>query len=295
MPCPDVNTVRAVPLKAEPVHRQAAFILRYIWTHPSNRSRRLRRVIFACYFQSRGRFLRRPTVVRLGVRSRIRAYLHESATSWVVYAHPPARDLLVWSKFLRPGDLFLDAGANAGVYTIWAIEHGAQVIAFEPNRLAAERFRENMALNGYKAELIEAAVADQQGFMLMTQDLDVANHLAFEEVQDTAVARVPVVTLDAVLGRRLAAGIKLDVEGAELLALKGAVRALSENRIRLLQLEWNHASQTVTGEDRRSTAEFLLSYGYELLSHDGDGNLSPLREWSFGNDVFARPSSVALS
>ena len=50
-----------------------------------------------------------------------------------------------------------DVGANVGTYTIWAAECGAEVIALEP---AADTFGlllENVALNGYQVEAIQAA------------------------------------------------------------------------------------------------------------------------------------------
>ncbi len=58
------------------------------------------------------------------------AYLHMSACSEVVYANPPSGELLVWQRNLRTGDCFIDIGAAVGVYSIFALEQGAKVIAF---------------------------------------------------------------------------------------------------------------------------------------------------------------------
>lgn len=230
--------------------------------------------------------------VRLGTRSKIRAYRHMSGTTEVVYANPPATELHVWSRHLQEGAFFVDVGANAGVYTIWALERGAEVLAVEPNPLACRRFRENLALNAYEARLVEAAVSDREGEVLITVDRDVGNHLVLDDsgTPDRATP-VPAVTLDALIGDRVVDGLKLDVEGAELLALQGAYGALADRRIKLMQLEWNVCSMEVTGTDRRSTAKLLQSHGYELLRADDDGNLSPTSDFSFGPDVFARPTS----
>ena len=43
--------------------------------------------------------------------------------------------MLVWQQALRPGDLFVDVGANIGSYAIWAADLGADVIALEPQRI----------------------------------------------------------------------------------------------------------------------------------------------------------------
>jgi len=274
------------------VHRQVASVLETIWSHPSNKDDRIRRVLLASYFQLKGRLFKRPLIVQLGNSSRIYAHLHFSASSDVVYANPPARDLLVWSRNLKSGDRFLDVGASVGVYSIWALEQGATVIAVEPNPTAASLYRQNMKLNGYGPELVEAAVADRPGQMSMTFDLDVANHLVLlPDARAQHVDLVPVTTVDDLIGDRTFAGVKLDVEGTEMMALRGAQRALSEKRIGLLQIEWNYASMDVTGEDRTSIGRFLEGFGYGLYRADDNGLLSPLRNPpAYGPDVFARPT-----
>lgn len=283
------STVKSTPLRDEPIHHQVAFIVRHIWTHPSNRDRRLRRLLFSCYFQARTRLLSRPMVVHVGRRSRIFARLHQSATSEVVYAHPHDRNLLHWERVVRPDDLFIDVGANVGVYSIWALEQGAEVIAVEPLSAACNSFRENMQLNGYTPEILQVAVADRNGTMPITSGLDVANHLVRDDSSGSVTTEVPVTTLDSVIGERTVAGLKLDVEGAEFLALQGGARALSEHRIRLIQIEWNHCSLHVVGEDRRPLAELLLGHGYKLFRFREDGSEVELDDYSFGPDVWARP------
>jgi FkbM family methyltransferase len=209
----------------------------------------------------------------------------------VVYANPPETETLVWSRYLQPDDWFIEVGASIGVYSIIALEQGAQVTAFEPNQEAAKLFRENMALNGYKADLHEKAVSNRIGTLGMTSDLDVSNHLLVVPDERSREARtVPTVTLDSVIGDRTVAGVKLDAEGAERLILEGAQKALSEQRIRLLQVEWNYTSLRVLGEDRTPIADILRDAGYRLLRPDRHGRLTcPVSDLSPGADVFAEP------
>jgi len=246
-------------------------------------------------FQAYARIFNRPLKIRVGARSKMFAHLHFSATSEVVYANPPSIDLLVWSRYLEAGDLFIDVGASAGVYTIFAIERGASVIAFEPNAKAAVLFRENMKLNNYSPEFHEIALSDRQGAIDMTFDLDVANHLMFVPDERTRdVRKVPTRTLDQVIGHRQVAGVKIDTEGAERLVLMGATGALTEQRIGLLQLEWNYASMKVLGETRRPVAEMLVSAGYRLMRPNLQGQLvHPVTSYEFGRDVFAVPQKAS--
>jgi FkbM family methyltransferase len=274
------------------VYRQARDVTLHIWRHPSNKGHRLSRLAYASAFQLWARSTRRPMKVAVGSRSQMFAHLHFSASSEVVYANPPSTELLTWSQHLKPGDWFIDVGASVGVYTIFAIEQGAHVTAFEPNLDAAKLFRQNMALNGYSPEFHEAAVTDHIGTMGMTFDLDVANHLILSpDERSKDVREVPTVTLDSVIGDRTVEGVKLDTEGTERLVLEGGARALADKRIRLLQLEWNYASVKVLGEDRTPVARMLADAGYRLIRPNARGMLTrPVTNLAVTpEDLFAVP------
>jgi FkbM family methyltransferase len=264
-------------------YRQVRSVARHVWTHPSNRGHRLSRLAYATGFQLWTRSTGRE-------RSHMWAKLHFSASSEVVYANPPYVEAVAWSRYLKPGDWFIDVGASVGVFSIFALESGARVTAFEPNSDAAELYRENMKLNGYSPELHESAVSNKNGTLGMTFDLDVANHVVFEPDQRSSdVREVPTVTLDSVIGDATVAGLKLDTEGAERLVLEGAERALAEGRIKLIQLEWNYASIKQLGEDRTPVAKMLNKYGYRLVRPKRDGSLErPVIDLAVtSEDVFA--------
>ncbi|MCB0970906.1 MAG: FkbM family methyltransferase [Acidimicrobiales bacterium] len=191
----------------------------------------------------------------------------------------------VWKRHLRTRDVFVDVGAHLGAYTIWAIEQGAEVIAIEADPTMASHLVSNLELNGYEAEVHAVAVAHKPGTMLLNgpdqsrQALLVRGGVGTEVVVDT---------LDRLLGQRQAAGLKIDVEGAERLVLEGASRILADARIPLIQLEWNSESERTLDEDRRPLRDLLLGAGYELLRPDADGNLLPVDALGYGADVFAR-------
>lgn len=264
--------------------------VRYVWRHPANRGRRARALAQAASFQIRGRLLGRPTVVPIGERSRIRL-VPGRGQAGLAYANPPeVPEINAWRRALRPGDLFVDVGANVGAYTIWALERGCEVIAIEPDAWAVEQLRANLALNGYAADVRRAAVADVAGSVRVTTGLGVLNRIVLGDEPGVATEAVQAVTLDDVLGARAAAGVKVDVEGAELLVLRGAERALSERRIALLQLEWVGSSEATVGESRAAVADLLARHGYELLTPDEDGTLRPPAHLGPQQpDLFARP------
>jgi len=260
-------------------------VVTFIWRHPANRRQRVRALCRAVRFQIRGRVLRKPTVARLGNRSQILAVLHRTSAAKVIYANPPDYcEMLAWRRVLRPGDVFIDVGSNVGVYAIWAAEKGADVVALEPALDTFRLLKKNITLNGYRVHAINAAAGSVSGTTRFTSGQDSVNHF-----DPSGTVEIPVVTLDTVIGDRAVAGVKIDVEGFELDVLRGCVRALSERRILLIQLEWNSTSLSAVGTDRRPLADLLSACGYGLYRPDGSGALVPLTDLNFGPDVFARP------
>lgn len=237
----------------------------------------------AVAFQARGRLLHRPTRARIGRTAVLPADLHSPGASKAVYANPPDwPEMLVWQQRLRPGDLFVDVGANVGTYSLWAADLGATVIAIEPGALACQRLRRNIELNDFPISVIEAAASNQEGTTTIDADQDTGAHIG------AGSRSVPTVTLDSVIGSRVVAGVKVDVEGAERLVLEGAHRALAEHRIGCLQLEWNSASLVHYGEQRGVVADLLTEVGYHICRPTDGGALVPTTP-AMGTDVFAVP------
>jgi FkbM family methyltransferase len=275
---------RARRLPAAALVRDVRNVVKFVWTHPANERRRARALLRAVVFQSRGRVLRRRTLARLGRQSSVWADLHRTAASKAVYANPPDHpEMLVWRQVLRPGDLFVDVGANVGSYTIWAGDLGAEVIALEPAEDTFALLAENVALNGYPVEAIQAAAGAACGTARFTSGRDSVNRLDPEGSVETAI-----VTIDSIIGDRTVAGMKVDVEGFEIDVLRGCERALSEHRLRLIQLEWNATSRAAVGADRQPVADLLAVHGYSLYRPSSSGVLVPLTNVAFGPDVFAR-------
>jgi len=248
---------------------QAVRIIRHVWTHPANAGGRLAAVARAVGFQLRGRLGGR-SMTTVGRRARMWVDLHSSAASAVLYANPPDwNEMRAWRRILRPGDLFVDVGSNVGGYALWAADAGAVVIAIEPSPGTAARLRENVALNEFPITVRQCALADRPGTLRLTRGRGTTNHLT----RASDAERVTAETLDGVLSGRYAAGVKIDVEGAERLVLAGGSDALARHRIGVLQLEWNAASRHLLAEDRAPVAELLRRNGYRLARPDAEGRL----------------------
>jgi FkbM family methyltransferase len=151
--------------------------------------------------------------------------------------HEPEPALFAFLKeTIRPGDVVLDVGAFAGIYAVLAARWSApdgRVIAFEPTPSSAALARRHLAFNGVELDcvrLVEAAVADRagRGSLHVYDDtlMPYVNSLvpAVDTNASPVVRDVAVVTIDDVC-RELGvvpSVIRMDVQGAEMAALRGA-------------------------------------------------------------------------
>jgi FkbM family methyltransferase len=144
---------------------------------------------------------------------------------------------------LRPGDQFLDVGANVGYFSMLALSCGAEVIAIEPDPLSAAVWRLNCRLNdgGVRAQLHECGLGEHQE-TLMFHRTEVANvgRSGFKTQDSVESLRVQVRRLDdlsVTCGLRAGGVWKLDVEGFEPEVLRGAQEALRVFAPRLVLFE----------------------------------------------------------
>jgi len=162
------------------------------------------------------------------------------------------------AKELKPGSVFYDVGANAGFYSLLAgrIINLGKAYAFEPLPRNVRYLRRHLELNRIRnVEVIELAVSDSVGRAL------------FDELGDSAMGRlaqegklcVRTATLDSLVreeGISPPNVIKMDIEGAELRALRGASESIQ--RYRPVIFLATHGRKVHEG-----CCQLLQSWGYE--------------------------------
>lgn len=130
---------------------------------------------------------------------------------------------------LRPGDTFLDIGANIGYFSLYAaklVGAGGKVIAVEPSRRALEKLLINLRLNSAENVLILSVAAGDQTERAVL-NLACANNIGASSLraalQSVSTETVAVIRLDDVIVpmASLPDLIKIDIEGSELNALRG--------------------------------------------------------------------------
>ena len=198
---------------------------------------------------------------------------------------------------LKPGMRVIDAGANEGAYTVFLaskVGPTGRVIAIEPSSRERERLQANIANNKLaNVAVVPSALADRAGqASLKIAEAIHAGQNTIKEFVHTAVRSagteiVSTVTLDQlVAAERLEEVdvIKLDIEGAEMLALAGAKNMLRHAKP-LLLLEGSPPS--LAGETD-SVAEFLVRENYHLLCFNRTtGLLEPYSDGPFSDNFVA--------
>jgi FkbM family methyltransferase len=165
------------------------------------------------------------------------------------FCEPSARAM---RSLLAPGDVVIDGGANIGLFTLLAaglVGRSGQVIACEPSPTTMALLRANVEDNRLDwVHLREAAIAEKHGRLVMRVFEPGSGYSSFAPLTTEASTEVEVdvTTLDE-LAASLAVPVtlvKLDVEGAELRALRGAARLLTADRPDfIIELEPEHLAR----------------------------------------------------
>ncbi len=266
---------------------------------PANASEKSKTRARILRFHLASALFHKPTAFPVGGHSRILVDRKFPSTLKAFTSRTPdGANMRAWGRILSAGDVFVDVGANAGLYSVMAADLGSHVVSIEPFPDCRRALVANQDLNGFKFAIVPAALAsdtliEESGrTMTLTNDKGPSNHLLLEA--NSKGVQVPVMTLDEVIEDKVdpdqvVKGLKLDVEGAELSVLEGGVKAISAGRIKWIQLEYNNlARYNGFARGRKSTREFLLDHRYRLLRPDEDGVLRPSQVGpGGGRDVFA--------
>ena len=183
---------------------------------------------------------------------------------------------------LKEGGTVLDVGANAGFYSLLALDlvgTSGTVHAFEIDERALRCLRKTVqreALPNLFVHPVAVSNVDGSAHLEMTRDCgrtwiqrDGNGPLVPTTTLDNWCAKHPVRNLQA---------IKMDIEGGELAALQGATRLLRKERP-LLVCELLESHTRRTGYDKQEVIQLLESLGYGVRWHDGVWCDGIVAEW----------------
>jgi FkbM family methyltransferase len=188
----------------------------------------------------------------------------------------------VLQKYLKPGDVFIDLGANEGYFSVIAsglVGKGGRVIAIEPQARLQMVIQANLELNGcsnVEVHHILLSAADGESTLTLTPLNTGASSMtpSLQRLRRIMpVERVPSRTLGSFLESipiTTCDFMKVDIEGAEWDVFMGAGEVLRRGIIRRFALDIHNGILAARGIRGRDLHEFVLSCGYAL-----DDSLGP--------------------
>ncbi|PWR02523.1 hypothetical protein DKT77_11395 [Meridianimarinicoccus roseus] len=187
---------------------------------------------------------------------------------------------------MNRGDHFVDIGANIGWFTVLGAQRvgpDGHVTAFEPRPDLFRRLRDSLAANDLlgRCALHNIALGREPAEMEIAASPDESNpghsYLVSGAVDSGAVSlgKVPVRRLDDIGIERPVTLLKIDIEGAEAMALEGARGLLARDKPVILSEFFPQWLRRVSGVEPAAYLSLLRDIGYTVyeLAQDGPGAL----------------------
>ncbi len=184
-------------------------------------------------------------------------------------------------QLLKPGALFVDVGANWGYFSLIGsvlVGGSGRVVALEPDPSLFEELELNVRVNEFNnVTPLAVAASDQNGQAILTGSKAKAGNSGLSRLIGSAELaqgiQARTCRLDALLD---ASGVtdvslmKMDIEGAEGLAVEGAAKLFESRRVKSLLLELHPALLKAHGHSADEMVNRLLAWGYAgfRIPHD---------------------------
>ncbi len=214
---------------------------------------------------------------------------------------PEQGSLSVLEKLLAPGDIFVDLGANVGLFTlagarcvgatghVHAVEPAPNLVAALGSLVTINQIASFVTIHSVAAGAKEGSA---ELFLAQTS----GHNSLFAEKEGLAAVKVFLAPLDALITPgSVVSLIKIDVEGAELQALAGMVRVIAENPRIVILIEFCPSIIHRSGGTPDGWVAAVRSMGLDILEiNETVGTLAPLRaqgldELVWTNLVLHRP------
>ena len=199
--------------------------------------------------------------------------------------YEPQETLLV-QGILKPGMSFMDVGANWGYFTLLAahqVGSGGRVVSLEPDPRLFPVLAGNIAMNHLsQAIALRVAAGSEPGWLTLAGFDEATGNFGLSRVvgsnhENGPLFQVTARPLDAILqemGLETVDLLKMDIEGAEGLALHGLEQSLAQRRVRRILLELHPAELAQQGQHPSELIRELRQFGFVAwkIDHSDRGN-----------------------
>lgn len=245
-------------------------VIRLLVKHPLGRLNKRQTLMRFLKWQVGSRILREPVAMPFvdDIRLLVRTGMH-GATGNIYVGLMEFEDMSFVLHFTRPGNTFVDVGANVGVYSLLAASRGAQALAIEPVPRTYESLLNNINLNRFQ-DRIEASnigVAGGPDALPFSTNEDATNHVLVGTNDRNSATVVEVKSLDSAVGGRNPTMIKIDVEGFEAEVIRGARAVLSNPNLQAVLLELNGLGARYGLHDNETDTQ-MRDFGFKPSKYD---------------------------
>ncbi|WP_375547534.1 FkbM family methyltransferase [Oceanicaulis alexandrii] len=245
-----------------------------------------------------------PTVIQTSISGTTHLIWKNEDIGWKIITTGSfePEDIRYLKNTLEPGDTFLDIGANVGLFSLpaaKAVGPSGHVFAFEPIKRNALMLQLSAELNGLAniISLVEHPASNESGLSVEIEIPGGDGSYAYMKGSDANLGkkRISTVTIDEILKNSVASKIramKIDIEGAELLALEGAHELLSdfERSPDIVMAELIPEYLSRFGHNLHDVESFFKKYNYEanFLSGNTLRPITNLLESKSRNIIFKK-------
>ena len=259
-----------------------------------------------------GRFLSLiiPDLIIYGMQKKLRAVkyknrkiFHIEDKSWItryraISFEKKEPETLRWIESFDQDQCLLDVGANIGLYTLFALFKGHEVIAIEPEAHNFCLLNRNIKINNFSDKAISFPVALNDKLTISQLNLASFEYGSALHTFDRTINQYgdqfnPITkqgmigfTMDEMISslKKTVNHIKIDVDGNEFLVLKGGEKTFRSNSLKsvLIELDYTHM-------EYRSSIELIESYGFKLNNINTESNKKIKKDsHSTANHIFLR-------
>ena len=186
-------------------------------------------------------------------------------------------------RFLKKSDVFIDVGANGGLYTVIAaekIQNNGHIYACEPSQRELELLEHNIKINSLdNVTIIKSVISSEGG----TVKFGIAQDGAMNSLSQTDHPgqkidhwdNIESTTIDNLIESYQLTKIKLvkiDVEGAEKLVIDGAKELLQSKNSPVILLEASNLNSKSFGFSATQVLQQLVDYGYKIYYFNPEKN-----------------------
>ena len=188
-------------------------------------------------------------------------------------------------KLFKEGDVVIDGGANQGVFSLSfksKIKEAGQIICVEPFNYAVKKIKKNFLLNNFKNFLIyKNVLSDKISYYKIYYSDGITDASIINRNSDN-YKMVKSITIDHIVKKNKLKKldfIKLDIEGAEYLALKGANKSILKFKP-IIYLEINNLNNF------KNINSFLNKINYYPYTFKSNGRLLKLKKYEKKNILY---------